>query len=229
MESTTKEPVLSLFLASSIHDMKNSVSMLTGSLEKMLSELDPAGFASYDQMAHMLFEVKRVNGNLTQLLALYKVGEKMYPFDPQAHSVAQFAQEIEAQNRSLLDSRRITFYVDAPAELIWHFDEDLIGGVLNHAINNAIRYTDDKIRLALMQIGDFLELRVEDNGDGFPEAMLADPHATSRVNFQNGNTGLGLYFSRHVAQMHQYGGRNGSIRLENGGALGGGCFILQLP
>jgi two-component system sensor histidine kinase SenX3 len=29
--------------------------------------------------------------------------------------------------------------------------------------------------------------------------------------------------------MHHHRGRHGAVRLENGGLLGGGCFILTLP
>jgi hypothetical protein len=29
--------------------------------------------------------------------------------------------------------------------------------------------------------------------------------------------------------MHKHRGRCGALRLENGGAYGGGCFILTLP
>lgn len=229
MDQSPNEPVLSLFLASSVHDMKNSVSMLSASLEKMLAEVDPQASAACQEMAHMLFEVRRVNGNLTQLLTLYKLGERLYPFDPQACSIAQLALEVESQNRSLLASRGMTLYIDAPAGLIWHFDEDLVAGVLNHAINNAIRYTHDKIRLAFAERAGCLELRVEDNGAGYPDALLAAPDAAQGVDFRSGSTGLGLYFAREVAALHRHHDRHGTVRLENGGALGGGCFILSLP
>lgn len=229
MDQPPQEPVLSLFLASSVHDMKNSVSMLSGSLEKLLGELDPQTFAAYQQMAHMLFEVQRVNGNLTQLLTLYKVGEQMYPFDPQPYSIAQFALELESQSRSLLASKNITLFTEFPPDLIWHFDEDLLNGVINHAINNAIRYTYDKIRLVFQTSNDLLEIRVEDNGPGYPAVMLHHPEVATGVNFRTGNTGLGLYFSRQVAAMHRHRERQGTVGLENGGALGGGCFIIKLP
>jgi len=29
--------------------------------------------------------------------------------------------------------------------------------------------------------------------------------------------------------MHRHRGRSGAVRLENGGTLGGGCFVLTLP
>jgi signal transduction histidine kinase len=229
MDHTSKEALLPLFLASSVHDMKNSVGMLSASLEKMLGELDPQAFAAYQEMAHMLFEVRRVNGNLTQLLTLYKLGERLYPFDPQACSIAQCALELESHNRALLDSRGMTLYIDYPPELIWHFDEDLVNGVLNHAINNAIRYTHDKIRLAFAERDGYLEIRVEDNGTGYPQSLLAAPAAAQGVSFRSGSTGLGLYFAREVARLHRHRDCEGTLWLENGGALGGGCFILRLP
>lgn len=229
MDHNSKEALLPLFLASSVHDMKNSVGMLSASLEKMLGELDPQAFAAYQEMTHMLFEVQRVNGNLTQLLTLYKLGQHMYPFDPQACSIAQCALELESQNRALLDSRGIKLYVEYPPELIWHFDEDLINGVLNHALNNAIRYTHDKIRLAFAARDGILEIRVEDNGSGYPQSLLDSPATAQGVNFRSGSTGLGLYFAREVASLHRHQDRAGTLRLENGGALGGGCFVLELP
>lgn len=229
MDQPSQQPVLPLFLASSVHDMKNSVGMLSASLERMLGELDPQAFAAYQEMAHMLFEVRRVNGNLTQLLTLYKLGEQLYPFDPQACSIAQCALELASQNRTLLDSRGITLYVEHPPGLIWHFDEDLVSGVLNHAINNAIRYTHDKIRIAFAEREGRLGVRVEDNGPGYPQALLATPETCQGVNFRSGSTGLGLYFAREVAALHQHRDAQGTLRLENGGALGGGCFILELP
>jgi two-component system sensor histidine kinase SenX3 len=49
------------------------------------------------------------------------------------------------------------------------------------------------------------------------------------VNFATNSTGLGLYFSSEVAKMHRNRKLVGSVRLENGGVLGGGCFVLRLP
>ena len=98
------------------------------------------------------------------------------------------------------------------------------------ALNNAIHYTKDSIRLVVMQKEAYLEIRVEDNGKGYPPEMLgADMTKHSGVNFVTGSTGLGLYFSSIVAKMHKHRGKQGSVKLENGGSLGGGCFILCLP
>jgi signal transduction histidine kinase len=134
----------------------------------------------------------------------------------------------------LLDAKGIALEVELERDLIWHLDEDLIVGVVSHAVNNAAHYTRDRIRLSLRQAGELLEIRVEDNGEGYPQALLAAgaaglTGAASGIDFRTNSAGLGLYFSREVARMHRHRGRAGSVRLENGGAFGGGCFVLSLP
>ncbi len=231
IESNQDRPDLSLLVASSAHDMKNSVSMLSGTLENLLAEASDKMAPAYQQMVHMLYETRRLNNNLIQLLALYKdVGSPSYPFDPETLPIAEFVDEVAARNHIVFDSRGIVFDADFPDNLIWCFDEDLIVGVIGHALNNAIRYTRDKIRLSIAPVEEFLELRVEDNGDGYPQAMLGRAAAVrAGVDFTTGSTGLGLYFSSEVAKMHKHRGRHGSVWLENGGPLGGGCFVLRLP
>lgn len=244
-------PELLMFLASTVHDMKNSISVLSGTLEHLLAATPAAapaaapaapaaaqsGEPQYQQLGQMLYQTRRLNDSLIQLLALYKeVGKPGYPFDPVPHSVRELVEQVQGQARILLQSRGITLTTDFTPDAIWTFDEELVIGVLVHAINNAIRYTRDRIVLSVRVDGDHLELRVEDNGDGFPPAMLDAGAAanTTRargaaVNFSNNSSGLGLYFSSEVARMHSHRQRHGSIALENGGLLGGGCFILRLP
>ena len=226
---------LSLFLASTAHDMKNSLGVLAGTLEKLLdgsAASDPAPVpVATAQLAHMLYQTRRLNDSLMHLLALYKqVGEHAYPFDLQPLAVGHLADQVVSGARVLLASRAITLDTEVDSELVWHVDEDLVIGVLGHAINNAVNYTRDRIALRIGLVEGQLELRVEDNGDGYPASMLAASLSEARaINFRTNSTGLGLYFSSKVAQMHKHRQRCGSVRLENGGALGGGCFILTLP
>jgi signal transduction histidine kinase len=186
-------------------------------------------------MAHMLYQTKRLNDSLMQLLALYKqVGKPEYPFDMQPLAIGQLVLQVVSASRILLKSRAIRLETDFDPGLVWHFDEDLIIGVLGHAINNAVHYTSDTIRLAIATVDGCLEVRVEDNGPGYPGKMLdagaaAVSGAAAGVNFLTNSTGLGLYFSSEVARMHTHRGRRGALRLENGGAYGGGCFVLTLP
>lgn len=229
-DANSEPPDLIVFLASSVHDMKNSVSVLSNHLESLLTENTADTLPGYEQTAKMLYEVKRVNCNLVQLLTLYKVGEQHYPFDASEHSLDQLVQEVLMQNQSVFESMNIEVTTDYAADLTWYFDEDLINGVISHALNNASNYTKDKIKLIIRVIDKVLEVRVEDNGRGYPKGMLEQGASLARgVKFATGSTGLGLYFSAVVAGMHKNRGRTGSITLENGGTWDGGCFVLKLP
>jgi signal transduction histidine kinase len=234
MDDTPHAHDLFVFLASTAHDMKNSISVMSGTLESLLDSA-PAATAGQPmaEMAQMLYQTRRLNDNLMQLLALYKeVGTPAYPLDIALMDVAQLGQQVAAGNRVLLGARGIAFDIAVTPGLCWHLDEDLVIGVVNHAINNATRYTRDRIRLSIAEQDGVLEIRVEDNGAGFPPALLAAGAAAGRaraVDFGANSAGLGLYFASEVARMHTHRGAFGAVRLENGGQLGGGCFVLRLP
>jgi len=243
-QSAPGAPELLLFLASTVHDMKNSISVVSGTLEALLAG-GPAALANadtaadatsaYTRMAQMLYQSRRLNDNLMHLLALYKqVGKPAYPFDPQPLLVSQLVEQLVAQQTILLTAHGIGLDVSCPPKLLWTCDEDLVLGVLAQAVHNAVRYTHNRIRLAVAERDGMLEIRVEDNGTGYPAALLeagvaAMSGVTSGVSFATNSTGLGLYFASEVAKMHKHRGRAGSIELDNGGVLRGGCFILRLP
>jgi signal transduction histidine kinase len=234
MYDDQEQPDLFLFLASTAHDMKNSISVLSGTLEGLLAESTDKEASGFSQMAHMLYETRRLNNNLIQLLALYKeVGKPGYPYDPQLHSIADMVEQVKGQNRVLLESKKLSFHAEFDPDLLWVYDEDLVLGVVNHAINNAVHYTQDSIALIVAERGDLLEIRIEDNGRGYPKAMLERDArlmpTTKAIDFSNNSTALGLHFSAAAAAMHKHRGHTGAIALENGGSLGGGCFVLRLP
>jgi signal transduction histidine kinase len=218
------------FLVSSVHDMKNSVSMLICGLDKVLTSAEAAKLSAHAELVQMNHEAKRINNRLIQLLTLYKLGQKMYPFDPQPVCLQDFLHTVVAQYAQLLKFRGIHLEVRVNPELYWYFDEDLISGVIGNALNNAMRYTHQRILISAAEYDDQLALRVEDDGDGYPlELLEGNGNVMQSVDFHGGSTGLGLYFSTMVARMHRNQGAQGDLYLENGGSLQGACFVLRLP
>ena len=223
-------PDATLFLASSVHDMKNSISVLLANLQSMLAQAGPEQSETYHEMAQMLYETQRINGNLIHLLTLYKLGNDLYPFHLETHEMKQFAATSASRLLPLFKTRNIGLELDVVEDCYWEFDGDLVDGILVHAMNNAANYTRRRIALSIQPVEGALEFRVEDDGEGFPQRMLDEGVAAMRgVDFSTGSTGLGLYFAAVAAKMHRSRKEEGSIRLENGGRLGGGCFILRLP
>jgi signal transduction histidine kinase len=229
---------ITTFLLSSIHDMKNSLGMMAAYLEDALAEPGNAAAAvdtpARKKTAQALYEAQRVNNHLIQLLALYKIDQAFYPFDPQDRPLADLAREVLARAQPLADSKNITLDCECPEELYGWLDYELVSGVLVQAIYNALHYAKSHVLLSAVELEHGISLRVEDDGPGFPEFLLAQGNAVQRgISFDTGSTGLGLYFADVVAHLHKAGPdanpRTGSIRLENGGRLGGSCFSLDLP
>lgn len=219
-------------IASSIHDMKNSLNVQISELEKVSEQCRKDGdLQAYENLGGVIYQANRMNSNLVQLLSLYKLDKAIYPVDIAECDIAELIGDVLLQNRSVMEFKNITVTMDCSDDCFWYVDRDLLAGVLLNALNNAYQYTRDRIRVAARIQAGWLELRVEDNGQGYPAYMLRDEAAAAdkSVNFLTGSTGLGFYFSSQVARMHRNGDRQGMLLIENGGACGGGCFVVRLP
>lgn len=230
MEKTTPGLDIATFLGASIHDMKNSVCVMHALLEEALVEVHEQELASGRQLDQVLYETQRISDNLVQLLALYKIDRELYPFDPQEHEVQDIVFEAAARLSSLAQFRGVAIDQDCPDGLYWYFDRELVLGAIVQAMHNGLRYTRTRVRLTAQVREGVLEFRIEDDGPGYPESMLQNEAPVAQgIRFATGSTGLGLYFSSVVAQLHRNGDRSGSTHLENGAGLGGGAFVLRLP
>jgi two-component system, OmpR family, sensor histidine kinase SenX3 len=225
----------STFVAAAAHDMKNSVSVIAAYLEDALQQMAKADAdqpsAAALSTAQALYETQRVNGNLVQLMGIYKLEEGMYPFEPAHILLDEFAEELLGRVRPLARLKGLELHCVAEAGVEdWVFDHDLIGSVLTQALFSAVRYARQTIRLSLRVHEGRLEMEVADDGTGFPEFMLEQGFPSRQgIDVRTGSTGLGLFFARRAAGLHQRGAATGSTRLSNGGDLGGGRFVVVLP
>lgn len=220
------------FIASSIHDMKNSLNIQVSSLETIAHECRQRGDQdTFEKLGLMIYEANRMNANLIQLLSLYKFGQSTYPMDIAEQSVADVIDEAMLQNRTLMEFKGLQVVVDCDADCYWYIDRDLVTGILVNALNNAYKYTHTRIRVAAQVVNQMLEIRVEDDGRGYPPNMLHDGAimAHKGINFYSGSTGLGFHFAAKAAAMHKNGQGQGTLTIENGGHYGGGCFVVRLP
>lgn len=222
-------PDFAMILASSVHDMKNSLTMLLHSLEELTEEL-PGELKQSGKVATLQYEAERVNNDLIQLLGIYRLQQETLSVNIDEHFLRDFLEEQSARYEQLLNSRGIGVEIDCDEELAGYFDQVLVAGIINNVVTNAVRYARQRIRLAARQEDSELVIEVADDGTGYPASMLTQPvQADSGVDFDTGSTHLGLYFASRVAALHRQGEQLGRIHLENGGASGGGTFQLRLP
>ncbi|MBU2874477.1 sensor histidine kinase [Marinobacter salexigens] len=218
----------SMVLALTVHDMKNSLGMLLNSLDELrirnaTNQTDTNSFNT------LQYEAERIHNDLVQLLGIYRLGENNLSAHIEEQYVPDFLSEHLARHLPLLEGLGIECSIDAEP-LNGFFDANLLTGALNNIINNAIRYTTSQIKLSARESEGYLVIRVEDDGKGYPKSMQhTGTQSFKSLDFNTGNTSLGLFFVSAVADLHSEGDRNGCIRLHNGGELGGGVFEIWLP
>lgn len=221
----------STVLASSVHDMKNSVGMLLASLEGLIESTPPKDAEESKRYTVLQYEASRINGELIQLLTLYRMQDRLLPVRIDQHYVVDLLEEQMARNYLLVQMSNIDMALQCDEDLSWFYDLDLIGSVLQNVVVNCVRYTHSKIAISAAIEDDLLCITIEDDGPGYPANMLKNPTASldDLADVSDGGTHLGMYFAEKIACMHRQGERRGFINLENAGTLGGGVFKLYLP
>lgn len=230
VKGVNQEPRIdfSLVIASAVHDMKNSLGMLLHSIDELRQEY--AETLSVSARFNTLeYETERVHSDLVQLLGIYRLGEETLSAHTEEHFVPDFLSEQLARHQALLNGHSIQYSIESD-DITGFFDEDLLTGVLNNTINNAIRYTRGKLLFTARQRNSYLVIGVEDDGEGYPTHMQeAGGPIPGTLDFDSGSTSLGLYFASSIARLHRDGDRFGFIKLHNQGRFGGGVFEIWLP
>ncbi len=220
-----------LVLASSVHDMKNSVGMLLASLEEVIQETPPENEEQKRRFNTLHYESSRINNELVQLLTIYRMQNQFLPLRIDHYYVIDVMEEQVARNHMLLETGNIELDFQCDDELNWYYDNDLVSSVIHNIFVNCIRYTKSKIMIRAEEYEGYLCISIEDDGPGYPAHMLDKPSnlVENASDVADGGTHLGLYFAEQIAAMHKQGDKTGHIALENGGVYGGGVFRLFIP
>lgn len=96
----------STVIASTVHDMKNSLGMLMQAYQQWSSSLPPE-VTDNRERGVIEYESLRLNGMLVQMLSLYKLGVNQLPMRPAWLEVEDFLQAQLARHDDILRSRHI--------------------------------------------------------------------------------------------------------------------------
>ena len=219
----------STVLASSVHDMKNSLCLLIQSIENLSNQFSEQQ-AESKEIAQIHYEASRLNSNLLQMLALYRARKDALPINLDEWYLDDVIDELIAKNTLYIKNKKLDIEIDIEQDLAWYFDNDLIANLLNDIFVNAMRYCKNNIKISAHETQHGLEVKICDDGSGYPEHMLISSNTVPKdIDLTMSRTGLGIYFAELIASSHQQGDKSGSISLENGGPLNGSVFRLVLP
>lgn len=210
------------FQAALIHELKNHLGLLGMTLE----QLQPTGEVEHDttlDAARLLCQ--SVTDRLHQALWLFRSNQGPLVLNVDAYSPHDLVQTLAARARALArDHFSIKIDLCPDLQPIAFFDRDLVEMAMINAVQNSLAYAKTRIELFARSRDGWLELGVRDDSEGYPTEIIQ--------NLANDNpyvargTGLGLQFSKLIAQLHENQGRLGDLSLGN---AHGSVFTLRLP
>lgn len=231
--STDNKLDFNTMLASSIHDMKNSLSMLLSSIDDLSQELPAQTPQQQQRYAVLNSESLRIRNQLMHLLELYRLDQGLVNLKLEQVFVAEFLEHQVAINESVLSSAEIELELDCDTDLVAYCDQELVGSVINNVLVNACRYANKRLSLSARADGAGICIALQDDGPGFPDAMLFAAIEQPQLEKSHiESTQLGLYFAQRIAALHQNQGQSGRIAISNRcdeQGISGGCFELYLP
>lgn len=143
-----------------------------------------------------------------------------------AHSRAAVWPSIEAVERAvarLYPNVRID--VDGSKNLVAHIERQDLDDLLGNLVENAAKYGGGSVFITAGVQAGFVEILVEDDGRGIPEAdRIRIFDRGVRLDSGKPGTGLGLAIVRDVAEIY-----DGTVSLEESEDLGGLLVRLRLP
>lgn len=210
------------FYAALIHELKNNMSLLSMTLESIPVQGEPSHDATVDAARLLCQEVVE---RLQQALWIYKADKQQIHPRIDAYSPHDLLHAIKNRTESLSRGRfQVEVMLSPNAPALWFLDRDLIEMALINAIHNSLTYARTRIRIEAEMVDGYLALSVRDDSAGYPDHILTS--VATNAPYRSTGTGLGLQFSRLIAQSHDNQGRLGELRLHNDE---GAVFCLLLP
>ncbi len=231
-----RQQLQAIFLAAISHDLRTPLAVVVGAASSLQMQREKLDLAEQDRLlASIVSEANyltTVTENTLQLVRLSHASKLIS--DTSKHdweSMEEIVGAVLARVRERDPGRRIISKVSNNLPLV-KVDPVLIAQLLSNLLDNALKYSDDKIDLTVDTVTDGPELQlrllVEDRGPGIPEEeQLSIFEAYSRLDHNDQasqrGAGLGLAVCRAIALAHE----GGLVLHQRAG--GGSSFTLSLP
>lgn len=126
--------------------------------------------------------------------------------------------------RKAYADKGLAFEVAVPAELRLRIDEGDLTELLGNLMDNAAKWAQHRVRVSMRTVRGGIELRVEDDGPGFPDHAQRLLERGARADTRREGQGLGLAMASDIVEAC-----DGRIQLGRSQDLGGARVSVELP
>lgn len=208
------------FVAVIGHELRTPLTVMKGYLHTLIRRSETLTEEKRDlALAALKNNVNRLERLIEDLLFMSAIEERRCKLDLELHDLSAM---LDARANERVIVRRPRW----PIKL--ELDQPKLDQVLNHLLDNALKYSEGQVILELAEKTDALEIAVTDSGPGIfsgdiPQLFERFRQLDSSSTRSHGGVGIGLYIARRVVEA--MGGR---IWCES--RLGvGSRFVFTLP
>lgn len=211
-EKITNETENRTLISNIAHDLKTPITAVKGYSEGILDGVANTP-EKIDKYVRTIYNKASEMDTLINELTLYsKIDTNRIPYNFAKINVAEYFSDcveeigldLEAKNIELSYSN----YVDKKTLII--ADPEQIRRVINNIIGNSVKYmdkTNGSINIRINDVGDFIQVEIEDNGRGIAQKDL--PYIFDRFyradasrNSATGGSGIGLSIVKKIVEDH---------------------------
>lgn len=210
------------------HDLRNPLTSIRLAAETLQERARGAGDPRQMRLAQLIdTSAARMLAMVNQILDFTRLRARAVPLEKTPIDALKVVERAMEELRPLTEGKRVR--VDLAAEgRDFHVlgEEGSLVRVLINLLANAVNFTaaGGSVTLRLTEIGDRLELAVQDTGIGIPPEALPwifEPYRQAHGRRQG--TGLGLAVVKGLVEAH-----DGAVRVESTPGQGS-CFTVTLP
>jgi signal transduction histidine kinase len=209
------------------HDLKTPITAIKGYVEGIMDGVADTP-EKMDRYIRTIYNKANEMDLLINELTLYsKIDANRIPYNFNTLSVNDYFDDCAYDLKIDIESRGIHFdyanYVDKGVKII--ADAEQLKRVINNIVSNSTKYMDKEnkqINLRVKDVGDFVQVEIEDNGKGIGSKEL--PYIFERFyrtdasrNSATGGSGIGLSIVRKIVEEH--GGKIWATSKEGTGTI----------
>lgn len=194
------------------HDLKTPVTTIKGYAEGIMDGVadTPDKVAKYVRTIYN--KASEMDVLINELTLYSKIDTNRIPYNFTILSVNDYFNDCSEDLSLDLEAKNVEFgyfnYVEPKVKVI--ADPEQIKRVVHNIVNNSVKYMDKdkpKINLRVKDVGDFVQIEIEDNGKGIASKDL--PNVFERFyrtdasrNSSKGGSGIGLSIVKKIIEEH---------------------------
>lgn len=194
------------------HDLKTPITAIKGYVEGIMDGVADTP-EKMERYIRTIYNKANDMDTLINELTLYsKIDSNRIPYNFNTLSVHEYFSDCAADLKMDLESRGIQFeyanFLEKDVKII--ADAEQIKRVINNIISNSAKYMnkkEKKLNLRVKDVGDFVQVEIEDNGKGIGAKEL--PYIFERFyrtdesrNSATGGSGIGLSIVKKIIEEH---------------------------